>query len=479
MEKGPSGLVAFRYSRVSDDKRKLSRSVPEQEAEGLEAIAACGWVDGGSFSDPDMSASRFATKARPQWAKLVDDVLPSGKVGVLVLWEPARGSRVLSTWALLLETCQRLGILVHVTSHQQTYNLRNPRHWKTLADDGVKAVYDSEETSMRVLRGVAGHALTGKPYGQVLYGYRRHYHPETKDFLEQVIDEERAAVVRDCAKWIAAKKSLGSLVEHLHERGIRSPSGNERWSDTTLKQMALNPGYVGKRVHQGKAVGDGVWPAILSEQLQRECHDVLKAEGRSKERDGAVVHVLSGIVTCDSCGGMLRVDRGRGGHPYYQCKSKRRHVGIRKAVLEEYVQEVVLARLSQADFASLLVDDLGDDVREAEEEAARLRATLEGFYDQAKPTVPDTERLSPIGLARMEREYGPLIAAAEERAKRLRVPPVLRAVTGPGIHSKWPEMEIGQQREVIRTVMAVRVLPIGRGRRVPPEDRVVINWLQS
>ncbi len=479
MEKRPSGLVAFRYSRVSDDKRKLSRSVPEQEAEGLEAIAACGWVDGGSFSDPDMSASRFATKTRPQWAKLVDDVLPSGKVGVLVLWEPARGSRVLSTWALLLETCQRLGILVHITSHEQTYNLRNPRHWKTLADDGVKAVYDSEETSMRVLRGVAGHALTGKPYGHVLYGYRRHYHPETKEFLEQVIDEERAQVVRDCAEWIAAKKSLGSLIQHLHERDVRSPSGNEWWSDTSLKQMVLNPGYVGKRVHQGKAIGDGAWPAILTEQLQRECRDVLKAEGRSKERDGAVVHVLSGIVMCGSCGGPLRVDPGGKGHLYYLCKSKSRHVGIRKAVLEEYVQEVVLARLGREDFADLLADNLDDDVQLAEEEAARLRTTLEGFYEQAKPTVPEAERLSPIGLARMEREYLPLIAAAEGRAKRLRVPPVLRAVAGPEIRSKWPRMEMSQQREVIRTVMAVQVLPIGRGRRVPPEDRVMINWLQS
>lgn len=476
MEKRPSGLVALRYSRVSDDKRKLSRSVPEQEAEGLEAIATCGWVDGGSFSDPDMSASRFATKARPQWAKLVDDVLPSGNVGVLVLWEPARGSRVLSTWALLLETCQRLGILVHITSHEQTYNLRNPRHWKTLADDGVKAVYDSEETSMRVLRGVAGHALTGKPYGHVLYGYRRHYHPETKDFLEQVIDEERAAVVRDCAKWIAAKKSLGSLIDHLHERGIRSPSGNERWSDTSLKQMVLNPGYVGKRVHQGKVVGEGVWPAILTEQLQRECRDVLKAEGRSRERDGAVVHVLSGIVTCDPCGGMLRVDQGGSGHLYYQCKSKSRHVGIRKAALEEYVQEVILARLGREDFADLLTGDRTDDARAAEEETARLRAALEGFYEQAEPTVPEEDRLSPLGLARAERQYLPLIEAAESRAKRLRVPAVLRAVQGPGIRARWPLMEMSQQREVIRTVMMVRVLPIGRGRQAPPEERVLIDW---
>lgn len=472
----PPGLVAIRYNRVSDDKRKLSRSVADQETEGLAAIADCGWVDGGSFSDPDMSASRFAKKKRPEWVKLVDEVLPSGKVDVLVFWETARASRVLSTWALFLERCRDLGVLVHITSHEQTYNLRKPRHWKTLADDGVKAVYDSEETSLRVLRDVAGHALTGRPYGHVLYGYRRHYHPETKDYLEQVIDEERAGVVRDCAEWVAAKKSLRSLIEHLHDRGIRSPSGNERWSDTSLKQMVLNPGYVGKRVYQGKAVRDGVWPAILTEKLQLECRDVLKAEGRSKERDGAVVHVLSGIVTCELCGAMLRVDRGRGGRLYYQCK--KRHIGIGKAELEEYVQEVVFARLGREDFASLLVDNLGDDVRAAEEEAARLRATLEGFYEQARPTVPEAERLSPIGLARMEREYEPLISAAESRAKKLRVPPVLRAVVGPGIRSRWPEMEMGQQREVIRTVMSVRVLPIGRGRRIPPEGRVVIDWAQ-
>ena len=468
--------MSVRYNRVSDDKRKLSRSVPEQDELGLAAAVRNVWVYVCSYVYPDMSASRFATKERPDWAKLADDVLPSGKVHVLILWEPSRGSRLLSTWALLLETCQRLGILVHITSHDETYDLNKPRHWKTLADDGVKAVYDSEETSQRVRRGQAGHAASGKPTGHVLYGYRRLYDPDTGDFVEQVIDEKKAAVVRDCADWIASKKPVLALVTHLHERGVPAPRGGEWWSTFALKSMVLNPGYLGKRVHQGKVAGDGVWPAILTEQQHYDCRAVLKAEGRTREHDGKVKHLLSGLVICDSCGGELRVGMSSG-RPCYLCRKK--CVVIQKAALDEYAQEVMFERLGREDFADLLAADRTDDARIAEEEAIRLRAKLEEFYEQAEPTVPEEDRLSPLGVARAERQYLPLIEAADARAKRLRVPPVLRAVLGPGIRARWPRMEMSQQREVIRTVMLVRILPIGRGRQAPPEDRVVIDWLQS
>lgn len=476
MESAPSGLVSVRYNRVSDDKRKLSRSVPEQEAEGLAAAAELGWTDGGSYSDTDMSASRFAKKVRPDWVKLVDDVLPSGRVHVLVLWEPSRGARLLSAWALLLETCQRLGILMHITSHQQTYNLSKPRHWKSLADDGVKAVYDSEETSLRVRRGVAGHAATGKPYGKILYGYERVYDPKTKEFVEQRTREDQAQVVRDAAEWIAANGILNGLVADLHERGIRSPRGRERWSTAQLKKMVLNPGYLGKRVHQGKVVGDGVWPAILEPEVQQACRRILQAEGRSKVRDGAVHHWLSGLVMCGGakCGGPLRVHRSHG-HLIYACV-KGKCVGIRKDALEHYVEEVIFARLSRDDALELLADgSRADEASRAEQEAERLSGELEGFYLQAESNDPE-ERLSPLGLARMERKYVPLIEAANKRADMLRVPSALRGLARPDIAEHWPSMGMSQQREAIRSLMTIKVKPLGRGRKAPPEERVVIGW---
>ncbi|WP_290050818.1 recombinase family protein [Amycolatopsis solani] len=475
MASGASGLVAVRYNRVSDDKRKLSRSVAEQNSEGLAVTVENGWIDGGSFADPDMSASRFAKKKRPEWVKLADEVLPSGKVHVLVLWEPARASRVLSTWALLLERCRDLGVLIHITSHEQTYDLSKPRHWKTLADDGVKAVYDSEETSLRIRRDVRGHAETGRPYGPVLYGYARIYDQTTKDFVEQVIVEEKAAAVREIADWIAAKKSINSLIEHLHKRGIPSPGGRDKWSMTTIRKTVLNPAYIGKRVLQGEVFGPGVWPAILTEKQHLDCVAVLKAEGRAQERDGAVKHLLSGLMVCDRCEAVLRVLPAHG-HNYYACK--KRCVGVRQSEIEPFVCDVVFARAGRDDFAELLATkDDADEAAKHELEAQRLRAALEGYYQQAEPTVPEDERLTPGGLARMERHYLPLIEEAERKAKESRVPAVLRAVVGPGLRGRWPGLDIAQQREVIRTLMTIRVLPIGRGKRAAPEDRTLIDWL--
>ncbi|GAA0516253.1 hypothetical protein GCM10011581_46120 [Saccharopolyspora subtropica] len=86
--------------------------------------------------------------------------------------------------------------------------------------------------------------------------------------------------------------------------------------------------------------------------------------------------------------------------------------------------------------------------------------------------------LSPMGLARMERAYLPRIEAAEKRAAELRIPSVLRHVVRPDIARHWPTLDMNQEREVLRALMEIHVMPAGRGRRVDPVDRVNITWVR-
>src|SRR5450830_1306154 len=103
--KQKAALRAALYGRVSQDN-KAGRSVSEQDAENRTACTANSWTISATYEDNDVSASRFTTKKRADWTKLVAD-LDAGSFDVLVLWEPSRGSRELMTWAALLDACRR------------------------------------------------------------------------------------------------------------------------------------------------------------------------------------------------------------------------------------------------------------------------------------------------------------------------------------------------------------------------------------
>jgi len=189
---------------------------------------------------------------------------------------------------------------------------------------------------------------------------------------------------------------------------------------------------------------------------------------RSSHREGAVRHLLSGLAVCGVCDGRLQVQKNRG-YLSYHCRA-RFCVAIRTIKLDAFVTGVVLERLSRPDALDVLADDAGRaDVHAALAETAEKRTRLDGFYDAAA-----AGELSPAALARIEARLVPEIQAAEQRARTARMSPILRQVAGPDIAEVWPTLACSQQREVIDTLMSVRLLPIGRGRRTFDPRRVEI-----
>jgi DNA invertase Pin-like site-specific DNA recombinase len=82
------------YLRVSQDRSGRARSVEEQHGDNLRAGEAHGFtLNGSAYSDVSLSASRFATKHRGDFARLLAD-LESGRFGadLLVLWKAAEAA---------------------------------------------------------------------------------------------------------------------------------------------------------------------------------------------------------------------------------------------------------------------------------------------------------------------------------------------------------------------------------------------------
>lgn len=458
------------YTRVSTDPRGAGRSVDEQERECRAVCEREGWTVEVVLCDNDRSASRYATKSRPAFAKL-EAAVTSGRCDVLVTWEASRFQRDLEVYVKLREMCRDHGVQWCYSG--RTYDLSRSDDRMMTGLDALLAERESDVTRERVLRAVRANAITGRPHGRLLYGYRRVYDDQTGALLAQVPDDTKAAVVKEAAKRVRAGDSLGSIATDFDARGIAAPMGG-KWDTTVLRRMLLNPGYTGHRVHRGQVVGAAAWPPLLDEATQGACKAILTDPKRNTVRDRSTKHLLSGIATCGTCGGAVVRMTNRG---YFAYSCGENFCSTRKQEhVDNLVTAVIVERLSRPDAIDLLHAPDDVDTRAALDEAAEKRARLNEFYDAAA-----AGELTAAALARIEARLLPEIEAAERRARPADVVPSgLASVVGAKDAQKaWDRLTVPQRREVVRTLMTVVIKPVGRGRRTFDPESVDISWKTS
>ncbi|GIJ45803.1 site-specific recombinase DNA invertase Pin [Virgisporangium aliadipatigenens] len=458
------------YSRVSSDDERQGRSVGEQEAECRAVAERERWTvaENAAFVDNDRSASRYARKKRPGFADMLA-YLEAGEADVLLLWESSRGSRRLAEWAALLDLVRDQGMHVHVVTHGRTYDPRRARDMRSLQDDGVDAEHESGKTSERILRAVRGNAARGRPHGKLLYGYGRRY-DDRGQFVEQFPDPLQAPVVVELGRRVLAGESLKRIVADLNAREVVSPGGSV-WTSNEVRRVLLNPAYVGKRVHQGKVMGEALWPAILKQDDFDRLTALLTDPRRKTVRDPSIKHMLTGAARCGICDGRMRVKRIRT-YQAYVCSSGY-CVSIRVESLESFIERLVIERVSRPDAAGIFTrgNEAAERAVEAAEELAKLRSRLDGFVAEAA-----AGRLTPGMLARVESELAPKIAEAERQAKPVPVHPELAALDVGRPRQWWDGLSLAGRRMAVQALMAVRVERATRANHGPVEDRVRIEW---
>lgn len=496
-------LRAALYDRVSRDKRGDARSVQEQEDANRSACEEHGWVVAGVYTDNDKSASRFANTPRDDWA-LLRGALANREYHVLVLWEPSRGDRDLLDWIGLLNLCRDFGILIHITSHGHTYDVRRRRDYKTLAEEGLDSADESEKGSERVTRTMESTAKKGLPHGQVLYGYRREYTIDDRGkrrLVGQFRDENpRSAVGEDGAITTytpagVVQEITGRLLEgeptltiavDLNLRGIPSPRGGENgWSERTVHRMALNAGYAGLRVYQGQVIGPAAWPKIVEPADYYTLVSKLRDPARRTQKDTEVKHLGSGLYLCGVCGQQVRTVKRAKGRAYTCWPKKRKgaeggpgfHVVRYVDQVDAYVQMSVWERLARRDIAELLAEDA-----RADEKLAALTAEIgekQVRLDEARDAYA-AGHISLGSLSRIESTLVPEIESARSRMSESRFGPVLRGLVLPDvelIEQEWWSRSLPKRREVIRVLLErVEILPLGGRRQYEPDESVRLVW---
>lgn len=459
------------------------RSVEEQETESLATCAREGWDVDKVFREPDRSASRHARKERPEYNDTIA-YLRAGKADVLVVWESSRAQRDLAAYVKLRDVCAETGTLYSYKG--RTYDLSKGEDRFTTGLDALLDERESEVTRDRILRSVRANAAAGRPHGPAGYGYAREYDPVSKALVRQYPHPEQAPIIREMVSMRLAGKSLRAIVATLNDRGVPAPNGSGVWHPSAVRRILLNPAYAGLRVFQGEVIGDAVWPAIITEDEHYRLRQLMNVP--STAQSTTAKYLLSGIATCGKivdgreCGNKCYVHQPARSRKQTYSPLPCRHVARNMDAVDKHVTGVAVLALSiRPDGPELLgLEQSAGDADDAQRELAELRARLDAHYEQSA-----AGKLSAGGLARVEALLLPQIEQAEQAARDPGLPPVVYDVVNPDpdvVWERWRALPMDTKRLLVRTMLAVTILPLPRGRRNYPYDpasvrvELRVNW---
>ena len=464
-----AGLRALIYCRVSKDKRQ-GRSVAEQEDSCRADCERNGWTVEAVLTDNSLSGSRFARKVRDSWVE-VKRMLATGEIDVLVTWASTRSQRDLDEYAALRRLCEAHGVMLAYDG--RLYDLSDPDDRYFTGVDALNGERHAAIIHRDVMRAMKANVEQGKPHGQPLYGYERTYDNRSGSPTGQRIVDDQAAVDREAARRFLLGESAASIAADFNARGIPSPGGSH-WITSTIRKMLTNTGYTGRRTHYGEVVEAGPqWEPILDDQTFAKLSVRFTDPKRRTNRDRTdLTHVLTGIMRCGvpGCPGTLRrqVTRGAG---TYVCRVSK-HLSRDQRKVEAYVIAEVLSRLEAPDLVQRVLAEAENPAATAALEEARvLRARLD-----ANIAANVAGKLDPELLQAAADELKPMIAAADRAAREAGETvdtSVLLGVAGQGARDRWKRLEIAGQRNVIRALVDITVLPARR--RGEPFDPALIQ----
>lgn len=463
---GPVGKVSMRvaiYLRISKDLAKEELGVERQREDCLRYISSRpGWTLARDFTDNDVSATKLA-KPRPQFERMLKAV-EAGEIDVILSYHLDRLLRRLSELERVFTICQNAGAhIVTVADGVDTSNDGGRLVARILASVAQGEV---ERKSARQKRAMRQLAERGKGWGGRAFGYKA-------DDTGLVAKEANA--IRRAYTQILAGDTLFSIATDWNLRGLRTTKrGGNLWRGGTVKLVLINPRYAGLRAHNGEIVGKGNWPAIIDEEVWHSVSAILKDPGRNTTTpiDRSRKYLLSGLLFCGECGKKMSV----GGGPkrrIYACKNMGCYRVARDMhSMDTLVKDVITARLSRPDAATLFIRP-ETDMRELYEELKAKHAKLTQIgLDYADDML--TREQARAATTKIETRIDELerqIAANVQSDDFSDFDPAT------DIDQWWDALPLNRKRALISMLCTITVSSVGRGwKEAARFHGVAIQW---
>ncbi|HEX5120347.1 MAG TPA: recombinase family protein [Pseudonocardiaceae bacterium] len=455
---GTSGSRAGLYKRISDDREGLELGVGRQDEDLRAAAQRAGDTVVDVYSDNDVSASTRSTKPRKEYARLLDDAA-AGRITKIWAYSSSRLTRRPLELERQIRLAEQHGI--------QFAYIRSPSFDLGTADGRMIArmlaandAAEAERTGERIARKQQQKAEAGefhggiRPFGFLADGVTHH--------------DAEAREIATGIDAVLAGTSLRAQVADLTARGITSTLGKP-FSLRTWKKVLLRPRNAGLAVYNGEIIGTAKWPPIVPEMKWRAAVVILSDPTRNTGGNNLVKWLGTGIYLCgvEDCGSPLRVSTAStGGHKVYRCRRAgdyklRGHVIVDRAGLDDYVSDVVIARLSREDAIDLLAEaDDAVDLDALNVEGVRLQQQLDELDDDL-----DARRIDRARWLRRNARLKEQLQAVEAAQVAAAGTNPLRAIIGaPDVRRRWEqELTLGQQRAIVDVLCTVAVAPAGRG----------------
>ena len=476
------------YCRISQDRTGAGLGIDRQR-EDCEALAnRNGWDVVEVYVDNDISA--YSGKKRPGYRQMLAD-LDEGTATVVIVWHTDRLTRSIVELEEYIDLSERRGIATH-TVQAGTVDLATPSGRMTARILGAVARQESEHKGHRVARARQQRALAGEwaggirpfgwgaPTGEVRQKVDRKTGEEVEvpelDMMKAVPEEAEA--LRYWTDQILSGASIRSLVKWCADKGITTTRGNPV-SHTDMRDMLLRPRNAGIAVYRGEEVGRGKWDPIVEETKYRAVAAILKDPSRTTTPGAAPKWLGSILYRCGrgECPHFVYVTQS-GGRRFPSYRGQTGHGGGRRAeIVDQYVEDVVVERLSRPDAHDLLEPapdgvDVAALQTEAEEIRMRLR-NLAGKYGAGE--IGDMQFSVGSDTARAQLE-----GVTKQLARAATQDPLVGLVGAPDVRKAWKALELEQQRNVLRALVGV-TLKTPRPGRMPDGgyfdyDAVVFEW---
>ena len=166
-----------------------------------------------------------------------------------------------------------------------------------------------------------------------------------KDFK---INEEQAKIVRLIYKLFLGGRSFYAITKELEKRGIKSPSGKDKWYISTVRSILTNEKYRGDELIQKEYTADfldktrrkntGEIPQYYVEEhheaiIPPDLFDFVQSEIKRREQNGkhSSVSIFANKIKCSCCGGWYGAKVWHSTDKYrrviYRCNKKYAHKG--------------------------------------------------------------------------------------------------------------------------------------------------------
>lgn len=417
------------------------------------------------FLDNNLSASRYATKARPAFHRMLSHIRETGTRAVLVT-HMDRLTRTPKELEAILDLAveSRQPLILH-SLYGAPADLADG-DVQLISRIGVSvAAHQSDATSRRIRMAnerirELGRWGSGKPP----FGYRR----GGEAGLEP--DPQLAKHIRQAVRLLLSGSSMAEIARLWNEKAVpRAQAGAGGWSGGQIRDRISSPSLAGWMVHRGQIVGKGAWTPILTEE-EHEALSHYLAENLRRWKGGAPRRrdAWTGLFVCSSCGHRLLRGTGssrRGPYPVYQCS--RIHGGCGQRSLR--------ADHAKAAVAGWLVDKLATTGLEqlvarvdpavleaARAEVARLERKLAVVREQwMADEITDLEY-------RQDRR---VLAGQQEEARRelIRQQTAALSYSGelPTTQAQWKRLTDSRKGRVLRLLIAEVRVDAGSSRFTP------------